>query len=142
MPQKNNNLFFSSLISPFLLLLYLSTQPAPPRSTISAVSFTHVQVYCPSFVPGHCQMLADFLWIRPRFCATPASVSCQPTFFVCFHSLSYAIQVTVSCWPISLGFAPGIGPSRPLLGQPNMLRWDLNPYLYCNLIRNQRVFRH
>ncbi len=65
--------------------------PFRPLSVASRLFSLSPLVLCHS---GHCRLPADFLWFCPRFCAIPATVSCQPTFFL-FRPSSCAIQDTV-----------------------------------------------
>lgn len=160
---KKNQIYKKKFFQIFLVFLSSGiSQPGLLRLHLSlpGVSFAHFQVYRPSFVPlrslsvasrlslvsrhpDPCRLPADSLWIRPRFCALldhcqlPADmfflVSCHPGHcrlpadLLWFRPRYCAIQTT----------------DQPtLLNPPNVLRWGLNPCLYRNLVRNQRVSNH
>ncbi len=91
--------FFPSRLLSVASRLSLVSLPARPLSVASQ----QFLAFAPFLVPSwHCRLPADFLWLRPRYCAIQATVGCQPT----------------------------------------VLRWDSNPCLYRNLVRNQRVSSH
>ncbi len=56
--------------------LSLVSLPARPLSVASRQFLALAPFLVPSW---HCRLPADFLWLRPRYCAIQPTVGCQPT---------------------------------------------------------------
>ncbi len=153
--KKNFLVFLSSGISqPVLLRLHLS---------LPGMSFAHV--HCPSFVPLRSLSVASRLsLVSPRFFpsrllsvasrlslvsppARPLSVASRQ--FLAFSPfLVPSWHCRLPSWHCRLPsdflwLRPRYCAIQPTVGcQPTLLRWGLNPCLYRNLVRNQRVSSH